>query len=292
MIPMDDRDGKIWLDGQLVDWRNAKTHVLTQGLHYGSSVFEGERAYKGRVFKLREHTERLFYSAKLLRMEIDFSVQQIMDAHGELLAANGLQDADCYIRPVAYRGSEVMGLLPSKAPAHVAIAAWVWPSYFDMATKMKGITLKIAKYKRPSPETEPVHSKAAGLYMICSLEKMDAEENGYNDALFLDYRGYIAEATGANIFFKMADGKLHTPIADCFLNGITRKTVIDIAQSNGMEVVERHIMPEELSQVSECFLCGTAAEITPVSAINEFHFNPGGACQSIVGWYNKLVNNA
>lgn len=289
MQTMDDRDGFIWLDGKLVDWRSAQVHVLNQGLHYASSVFEGERAYKGKVFKLREHTERLFYSAEILKMKINFTVQQIIDAHAEVIEANGL--SDCYLRPVVYRGSEVMGLLPSNNPAHVAIAAWVWPSYFDMATKMKGIRLKTATYKRPSPETEPVHSKAAGLYMICSLEKLDAEQKGFNDAMFLDYRGYIAEATGANIFFKMTDGNLHTPIADCFLNGITRRTAMELAQKNGIKVIERHIKPEELSQVSECFLCGTAAEITPVSAIDDHHFNPGNTCQSMVSWYNELVNN-
>ncbi len=289
MQTMDDRDGFIWLDGKLVDWRSAQVHVLNQGLHYASSVFEGERAYKGKVFKLREHTERLFYSAEILKMKINFTVQQIIDAHAEVIEANGL--SDCYIRPVVYRGSEVMGLLPSNNPAHVAIAAWVWPSYFDMATKMKGIRLKTATYKRPSPETEPVHSKAAGLYMICSLEKLDAEQKGFNDAMFLDYRGYIAEATGANIFFKMTDGNLHTPIADCFLNGITRRTAMELAQKNGIKVIERHIKPEELSQVTECFLCGTAAEITPVSSIDDHHFNPGNTCQSMVSWYNELVNN-
>lgn len=287
MIPMDDRDGKIWMDGSMVDWRSAKVHVLNQGLHYASCVFEGERAYNGKVFKLREHTERLFYSAGVMKMKIPFTIEQVMDAHQQVMDANNL--SDCYFRPFVYRGSEVMGLLPSNNPAHIVIAAWVWPSYFDMATKMKGIRLKTATFKRPSPETEPVHAKAAGLYMICSLEKLDAEEKGFNDALFLDYRGYIAEATGANIFFKMTDGKLHTPKPDCFLDGITRQSVISIAKRHNIDVVERHIKPEELAQVSECFLCGTAAEITPVSAIDNFHFNPGGTCQSMVEWFMREV---
>lgn len=284
---MADRDGFIWFNGQLVPWRDANTHLLSHGLHYASVVFEGERAYNGKVFRLQEHSQRLIDSAKMLRMTIPYSVNEIMTATEEVVKANKLRD--CYIRPIAYRGPEVTGLLPSSAPAHVAIAVWEWPSYFDTATKMKGIRLTFAEWQRPSPKTEPVHSKCAGLYMICSLAKMAAEEEGYNDAMFLDYRGLVAEATGANVFFKMKDGTIHTPKPDCFLDGITKHTVSDMLRRQGYTIVERHIKPEELRDATECFLTGTAAEVTPVSQIGEYHFQPTDFSYKLVKEFMTLV---
>ena len=251
VIPFDEREGTIWFDGVMVPWREAKIHVLSHGLHYGSSVFEGERAYGGRIFKSREHSERLRRSAQLLDFEIPYSVDQIEAAKAQVLATSGLQDA--YLRPVAWRGSEMMGVAAQKNTIHLAIAAWEWPSYFDPATKMKGIRLDIADYRRPDPRTAPSTSKAAGLYMICTISKHRAENKGYADALMLDWEDNVAECTGANVFF-IADGVIHTPQADRFLNGITRQTVIELAKRRGIEVVERRIRPEEMTGFSECFI--------------------------------------
>lgn len=282
-----DRDGKIWYNGEMVDWRDAQVHVLTHGLHYASSVFEGERMYSGEIFKLREHTERLFYSAKELGFEIPYTVEEIDAACIETCEANGI--AEGYLRPIAWRGSEMMGVSAQSNRINVAIAAWEWPSYFSPEARMNGITLQISKWKRPSPETEPVHAKAAGLYMICTLSKHQAEADGFQDALMLDWRGQIAEATGANVFFVMDDGKIHTPTPDCFLDGITRRTVIELAKKRGYEVVERAIMPEEMANASECFLTGTAAEVTPVSVIGDYTFTPGDVCRHMMEDYDRAV---
>lgn len=288
IIPFDDRDGTIWLDGEMVPWRDAKTHTLTHGLHYASMVFEGERAYGGTIFKSREHTERLRQSCHYLDFDMPYSDDEFEAIKQQVLADNNITDG--YIRAFCWRGSEMMAISAQQTTTHVAVAAWAWPSYFDPETKMKGITLDIAEWKRPSTESAPVHAKAAGLYMICTLSKHKAERNGFNDALMLDYRGYIAEATGANVFFLMDDGKLHTPEADCFLNGITRRTVIDLAREEGLEVIERHMMPEEMANARECFLTGTAAEVTPVSRIGDYHFTPGNVTKSLVQGYDDLVN--
>ncbi len=288
IIPFDDRDGTIWLDGEMVPWRDAKTHTLTHGLHYASMVFEGERAYGGTIFKSREHTERLRQSCHYLDFDMPYSDDEFEAIKQQVLADNNITDG--YIRAFCWRGSEMMAISAQQTTTHVAVAAWAWPCYFDPETKMKGITLDIAEWKRPSTESAPVHAKAAGLYMICTLSKHKAERNGFNDALMLDYRGYIAEATGANVFFLMDDGKLHTPEADCFLNGITRRTVIDLAREEGLEVIERHMMPEEMANARECFLTGTAAEVTPVSRIGDYHFTPGNVTKSLVQGYDDLVN--
>lgn len=286
LVPMDDRDGWIWLDGQFVPWREATVHVLTHGLHYASSVFEGERMYGGEIFKLQEHTERLFKSAEILDFEIPYTVAEINEACKATAAKNGL--SDCYIRPIAWRGSESISVSAQMTRIHVAIAVWEWPSYFDPATKAKGISLTWAKYRRPAPDTAPVHAKAAGLYMICTVSKHLAEKEGFSDAMMLDYRGYVAEATGANVFF-IKDGVIHTPTPDCFLNGITRQTVMALAREKGFEVVERHIRPDELSGFSECFIVGSAAEVTPVREIGEYTFTPGNISLSLMDDYAQLV---
>ncbi len=286
-IPFDQRNGKIWFNGKLVNWNQANIHYLSHALHYASSVFEGERAYNGKIFKLQEHTERLFFSAETLGMKIPFTHKEINKATKDALIANNITDG--YIRPLVWRGSESMQISAQTTKIHVAIACWEWPSYFSPEAKMKGLKLMTSEWKRPSPETAPVHAKAAGLYMICTLSKNQAEAKGYNDAMLLDYRGYISEATGANMFFLMEDGKIHTPLPDCFLNGITRRTVIELAKKCGFEVIERHIMPQELAQVSECFLTGTAAEVTPIGSIDEFNFNPGGCCKTLIDAYAKEV---
>ncbi|MHA1598044.1 MAG: branched-chain amino acid aminotransferase [Alphaproteobacteria bacterium] len=283
----DDRDGLIWFDGELIDWREAKVHVLTHALHYASSVFEGERMYGGDIFKLTEHSERLVASADMLGFEIPWSVADIDAACIATCKANDIVDG--YVRPVAWRGSEMMGVSAQQSKIHLAIATWEWPSYFSPEARMKGIRLKTGPWKRPSPETEPVHAKAAGLYMICTLSKHAVEAEGYDDALMLDWRGQIAETTGANIFMVMGDGKLHTPIPDCFLDGITRRTVIDLARARGIEVIERVIMPDELSNATEVFLTGTAAEVTPVGEIDEHTFTPGDICEAMMTDYDKLV---
>ena len=285
-----DRDGKIWYNGALVDWRDAKVHVLTHGLHYASSVFEGERMYNGHIFKLRQHTERLFYSAGELGFKIPYTAEEIDAACNLVCEVNGITDG--YIRPVAWRGSEMMGVSAQSNKINVAIAAWEWPSYFSPEARMNGIKLQISKWKRPSPETEPVHAKAAGLYMICTLSKHTAEAAGYQDALMLDYRGQIAEATGANIFFLMKDGKLHTPLPDCFLDGITRRTVIGLAKQRGIEVVERAIVPEEMADATECFLTGTAAEVTPVGRIDDYRFTPGDVTRQLMEDYDRAVGKS
>jgi branched-chain amino acid aminotransferase len=285
-IPFDDRDGWIWLDGQFVPWREAKIHVLTHALHYASSVFEGERLYGGEIFKLTQHTKRLFRSAELLDMQIPFTVDEIDDACKETCRRMVLTDG--YVRPFAWRGAEVMGVASKGSKVHVAVAAWEWPSYFDPEEKKRGIRIGWSKWKRPSPETIPSEAKAAGLYMICTLSKDAAEREGYADALMLDYRGYVAECTGANVFF-IKDGVIHTPKPDCFLNGITRLTLIDLARWRGFEVVERHIKPEELSTFTECFITGSAAEVTPVSEIGEHRFTPGNVSLSLMDDYAKLV---
>ncbi|MGH7024284.1 MAG: branched-chain amino acid aminotransferase [Caulobacteraceae bacterium] len=286
LLPYDDRDGWIWLDGQFTPWREAKVHVLTHGLHYASAVFEGERMYSGEVFKLREHTERLFHSARILDFEIPFTLEEIEKATIAAFVKNCF--TDCYIRPLAWRGSEIMGVAAQASRIHVAIATWQWPSYFNPEEKRRGIELTWGKYRRPSPDTAPTASKAAGLYMICTLSKHAAEREGFADALMLDYRGYVAEATGANVFF-VHDGALVTPIADCFLDGITRRSVMALAESKGFEVIERHIRPEELATFSECFIVGTAAEVTPVSRVADHRFMPGNISLSLMDDFAKLV---
>ena len=282
----DQRDGFIWMNGALIPWTDARVHVLTHGLHYASSVFEGERAYAGAIFKLREHTERLIYSAKELGFEIPYTASEIDAACIETLEANGLVDG--YLRPVAWRGSEMMGVSAQNNRINLAIAAWEWPSYFAPEERLKGIRLDMADYRRPSPETAPCHAKAAGLYMICTLSKHAAESNGYADALMLDWRGRVAEATGANVFF-VHNGVLHTPEPDCFLDGITRRTVMDLARARGLEIIERAIMPEEMENFSECFITGTAAEVTPVSEIGPYKFNPGDISINLLNDYLALV---
>jgi len=286
LVPFDDRDGWIWLDGQFVPWREAKVHVLTHGLHYASSVFEGERMYGGEIFELTAHTERLFKSAEILDFKIPYTVSEIDEACKATCARNGLKD--CYVHPIAWRGSEMIGVSAQHSKIHVAIAVWDWPSYFDPEQKKKGIRLTWAKYDRPSPKTAPVAAKAAGLYMICTISKHAAEQDGYSDAMMLDYRGYVAEATGANVFF-VKDGVLHTPTPDCFLNGITRQTVIRLARERGYELVERHIQPEEMAGFEECFIVGTAAEVTPVAEVGEYRFIPGKISLTLMDDYARLV---
>jgi len=282
----DKLNGEIWFDGSFVPWEEANVHVLTHGLHYASSVFEGERAYGGRIFKLDEHTRRLHDSATVLGFEIPYSIDAINEACEATLKRMKLQDA--YVRPVAWRGSEMMGVSAQSNTIHLAIAAWEWPSYFDPEQRLKGIRLQMADYCRPDPRTAPWKSKAAGLYMICTLSKHKAESEGYADALMLDWRGQVAEATGANVFF-IKDGVIHTPIPDCFLDGITRRTVIDLARARGIEVVERVIMPEEMSGFEECFLTGTAVEVTPVSEIGPYRFQPGDITKTLLNDYDAVV---
>ncbi len=281
----DDRDGWIWMDGTFTPWREAKVHILTHALHYASSVFEGERAYGGVIFKSREHSERLHYSAGQLGFEIPWPVEAIDRVKLEVMARNGLSDA--YIRPVAWRGSEMMGVSAQHNSIHLAIAAWDWGAYYGDA-KMKGARLDVAQWKRPSPETIPCKAKAAGLYMICTLSKHEAERKGYSDALMMDYRGYVAEATGANVFF-VKDGEVHTPLPDCFLDGLTRQTVVGMLRARGMAVHERHIRPDELDGFEQCFLTGTAAEVTPVAEIGPWRFEVGSLTRSVVEDYDRLV---
>ncbi len=282
----DDRDGLIWLDGELVPWRDANVHILSHAMHYASSVFEGERAYNGKIFKSREHSERLLKSGEMLDMPIPYTVDEIEAAKKATLKANNLTDA--YVRAVAWRGAgEDMGVASSRNPVRLAIAVWEWGAYYGDA-KMKGAKLDIAKWKRPSPETIPTAAKAAGLYMICTMSKHAAEAKGCSDALFMDYRGYVAEATGANVFF-VKDGEVHTPIPDAILNGITRQTVIQMLKDKGITVIERHIMPEELADFEQCWLTGTAAEVTPVGQIGEHRFEVGDITRDIAESYEELV---
>jgi branched-chain amino acid aminotransferase len=280
-------DTFIWFDGKVMPSKDAAIHVLTHGLHYGSCVFEGERAYGGKVFKSRVHTERLHRSAEIMDFKLPYSIDALEAAKAEILSSNG--GGNKYVRAVAWRGGEkMMAVAAQQNPIHVAIATWTWASMFDPAERMRGIRLDIAEFRRPDPACAPVHAKAAGLYMICTLSKHRAEKRGYADALMYDWQGRVAECTGANIFF-VKDGKLHTPIADCFLSGITRATVIDIAKRRGIEVVERRIMPDELASFSECFITGSAAEVTPVREIGQQHFQPGRVCEALLTDYMKAV---
>ena len=282
----DDRDGHIWMDGSMVKWRDANVHILTHAMHYASSVFEGERAYNGKIFKSREHSERLHRSGKLIDFDVPWSVDELEHAKGQVLRASRLKDA--YVRAIAWRGAgEDMGVASARNPVRLAIAAWEWGAYYGDA-KMKGAKLDISKWKRPSPETIPSHAKAAGLYMICTMSKHAAEAKGCSDAMMFDYRGYVAEATGANIFF-VKDGEVHTPLPDCFLNGITRQTVIGMLEERGIKVHERHIMPEELAGFEQCWLTGTAAEVTPVGQIADYNFEVGALTRDIAESYEKLV---
>ena len=285
LVPFDDRDGVIWYDGVLVLWRDAKLHVLSHGLHYASGVFEGERAYSGNIFKLRAHTERLIASAAILGFEIPYSVEQIEDACKQVLAANKLTEA--YVRPIAWRGTEMLAVSAQKTTIHFAIATWAWPNLFG-DNRMKGVTLGIAEWKRPGPDTAPTGSKAAGLYMIGTLSKHKAEAQGFDDALMMDWRGQVAEGTGANIFF-VKNGELHTPIPDCFLNGITRRTVMSLARRRQLTVTERAVFPEEMKDMDEVFLAGTAAEVTPVRKIGDLDFAPGPITEMLLNDYEKLV---
>ena len=284
----DDRDGKIWMDGKLVEWRDAKVHILTHALHYASSVFEGERCYNGKIFKSHEHNVRLKKSANLLDFDIPYSLEEIEAAKYEMLKANGWTDA--YVRAVAWRGAgEDMGVSARRNPVRLAIAGWEWGNYYGDA-KMKGAKLDISKWRRPDPATIPCEAKAAGLYMICTMSKHAAEAKGCSDSLMLDYRGYVAEATGANVFF-VKDGEVHTPLADCFLNGITRQTVIGMLKDKGVTVHERRINPMELAGFEQCWLTGTAAEVTPVGQIGDFHFEVGALTRDISESYEKLVRS-
>ena len=285
LVPFDDRDGQIWWDGELIPWRDAKLHVLSHGLHYASAVFEGERCYSGNIFRLRAHTDRLINSGRILGFEVPWTPGQIDDACIETLAANGLTDA--YVRPLAWRGAEQLSVSAQQTSVHLMIAVWAWPNLFG-ADRMKGVRLGMAEWRRPDPRTAPTASKASGLYMIGTMSKHAAEAQGWDDALMLDWRGHVSEATGANIFFVM-DGALHTPTPDCFLDGITRRTVMALARRRQIEVVERTIMPEELGQASEVFLAGTAAEVTPVREIAEHHYTPGPVTAALLGDYEALV---
>ena len=285
-ISFDQRDGWIWYNGDIVPWKEAKVHVLTHGLHYGSSVFEGERAYDGVIFKSTEHSQRFKKSAEIMDFEIPYTIEELNAAKAKVVELNG--GGDQYVRPVAWRGSEMMAVSAQHNKIHVAVATWAWPSMFDPETKMKGIKLDIAEFRRPDPACAPVHAKAAGLYMICTISKHKAEKKGYADAMMLDWQGRVAECTGANIFFTR-DGAIHTPIADCFLNGITRQTVIALAKEQGLEVIERRIMPEELSSFNECFIVGSAAEVTPVAEIGPYRFTPGNISRTMMDAYTNAV---
>jgi branched-chain amino acid aminotransferase len=286
MASYDDRDGMIWLDGQMVPWRGANVHILTHAMHYASAVFEGERAYGGKIFLSRDHSERLHFSANTLGMEIPYTVEEIEAAKAQVLAANGFTDA--YVRAIAWRGvGEDMGVSSRRNPVRLAIAAWAWGSYYGDA-KFRGAKLDVARWKRPSPETAPSHAKAAGLYMICTMSKHEAEAKGCSDAMMFDYRGYIAEATGANIFF-VKDGEVHTPLADCFLSGLTRRTVLGLLKDRQVKVHERHILPSELEGFQQCWLTGTAAEVTPVGQIGDTNFEVGALTRQIAEDYERLV---
>jgi branched-chain amino acid aminotransferase len=285
-IPFDDRDGVIWLDGKLVPWRQAKIHVLTHGLHYASCVFEGERVYGGKIFKLREHTERLINSGRILGFEIPWTADQIDHACYEVVRAQKVTDG--YVRPIAWRGPEQMGVSAQETKIHMAVAVWEWPSYFAPEARLKGLRMMMSPWARPAPNTAPVHAKASGLYMICTIAKHAAEAAGYDDAFMLDYRGQIAEGTGCNVFL-VIDGELHTPTPDCFLDGITRQVVMELARKRGIRVVERAIWPEEFEKASEVFITGTAAEVTPVSEIGKYKFTPGKITKLLMDDFDVLV---
>jgi branched-chain amino acid aminotransferase len=286
-IPYDKRSGKIWFNGTAVDWKDAKIHVLNHGLHYASCVFEGERVYDGEIFKLREHTERLFYSAKRMGIEVPYSIDEIDDACKKIVNIQNVKNG--YVRPVIWRGSEMMAISAQKNKINVAIATWEWGSYFDPKQKLNGIKLNISSWRRPSPNSIPWDTKAAGLYMICTLSKHEAERDGFTDSLMLDHEGNIAEATGANIFFKNKEGEIHTPIPDSFLDGITRRSVIEIAKLKGIKVIERKIAPEEMKNFVGCFLTGTAAEVTPVSKIDKYEFKVCSTITDLNNSYQTLV---
>lgn len=288
MLPLDDRDGVLWYDGKLIPWRDAKIHILTHGLHYGSCVFEGERYYARKIYKQKEHTERLFESARILDITVPYSIAEIDKACEDTIAAHPFDDG--YVRPLVFRGSEMLSVAGQKNKIHVGIAVWQWPSYFDAATKMKGIRLDISQWKRPSPECAPSKSKAAGLYMIATLSKHAAEAKGYADALMYDYRGFVAESTGANIMF-VKDGELHTPMPDCFLDSITRRVVQGLAAKRGIKVNVRHISPDELGSFSEAFLTGTAAEVTPISEIGPYRYTPGTISRTLMDDYSNEVRS-
>ena len=287
MVPYDKRSGKIWYNNELVNWEDVKLHVLSHGLHYGSFVFEGLRVYDGEIFKLKDHTERFFYSAKRMDIKIPYSQEEINEATKKIVSAQKVQNG--YIRPFAWRGSEMMAVSAQNTKIHVAIATWEWGTYFDPKLKLEGIKLNISKWRRPAPNTIPWDTKASGLYMICTLSKHEAEREGYTDSLMLDHEGNIAEATGANIFFKDKKGDLHTPVPDSFLDGITRRTVIDIAKSKNIKVNERKISPNELSEFVGCFLTGTAAEITPVSKISNNEYKVCDVILDLSKSYDQLV---
>ena len=284
--PFDDRDGVIWFDGKFVDWRDAKVHILTHAMHYASAVFEGERVYEGKVFRLTDHSQRLIRSAELLGFKIPYNLAEIDAATNETVKRSGFKDA--YVRPIAWRGSEQMGVSAQQSKIHLAIAVWQWPAYFSPEALKKGIRMSFAKWQRPAPNTAPTASKAAGLYMICTLSKHAAEAEGYADALMLDWRGQIAEATGANVFLGIG-GELHTPTPDCFLDGITRRTVIELARKRGIKVTERAIMPDELNKADEVFIVGTAAEVTPVGEIGPHNFQVGPLARQLVADYAATV---
>jgi len=288
-IPYDKRKGKIWFNGLVVDWEKANLHVLSHGLHYGSCVFEGERVYNGKIFKLREHTDRLIYSAKRMGFEIPFSADEIDNACNEIIKIQKVKNG--YVRPVAWRGSEMMAISAQKNKIHFAVATWEWGSYFDPKIKQNGIKLNISQWRRPAPNTIPWDTKAAGLYMICTLSKHEAEKEGFSDSLMLDHEDYVAEATGANIFFiKEKSKEIHTPIPDCFLDGITRRTIIDIAKEKGFEIIERKIQLDELKDFDACFLTGTAAEVTPVSQIGDYNFKVIDSIGIFFDKYLEIVN--
>ena len=286
-IPYDKRSGKIWFNGENVDWGSAQIHILSHGLHYASCVFEGERVYDGEIFKLEEHTDRLFYSAKRMGINIPYTKKEINDASKQIIAVQKVKNG--YVRPVVWRGSEMMAISAQKNKINVAIATWEWGSYFDPKLKLEGIKLNISNWRRPAPNTIPWDTKAAGLYMICTLSKHEAEKQGFTDSLMLDHEGNVAEATGANVFFKDKDGNLHTPIPDSFLDGITRRTVIEIAKSKNIKVIERKIEPEELKDFVGCFLTGTAAELTPVSQIGKYKFEVCNLVRELSDSYQNLV---
>jgi branched-chain amino acid aminotransferase len=287
IIPFDQRDGSLWLDGEIVPWRDGKVHVLSHGLHFASCVFEGERMYSGRIYKLDEHTKRLFHSAEILGIKIPYTEEEINRACYEAAKVQSIVDG--YVRPVAFRAAQTMPTVSAqKAGVRVAIAVWPWPSYFDPAEKLKGIRLDISEWRRPAPDTAPTQAKAAGLYMICTMSKHAAEAKGYADAMMFDYRGLVAEATGANMFL-VKDGRLHTPTPDCFLDGITRRSVIALAKQRQIPVHERQITREELPTFEECFLTGTAAEVTPVSEIGPYRFKPGKISETLMNDYAEEV---